>query len=91
MSTKGQVSGRKRLFLDMTVAHIRDHKGADHVEVVFLESARFYRLSRKNPAYDQALRLLREALAKKSILKVRVASLDSEMIEEVRVQSPGSK
>jgi len=71
------------LYREMTVAHIREQKGADFVEVVFLESARFYRLSRKNPRYAEALRRLRKALAKKRVVKVGIASLDSDMIEEI--------
>jgi hypothetical protein len=72
------------LYREMTVAHIREPKGAGFVEVVFLESARFYKLSGKNPAYADALRLLREALAKKRVVKVGVVSLDSDIIEEVQ-------
>ncbi len=64
-------------YRELTVAHIREPTGADYAEVMFLESARFYRLPRKNPAYDQTLRLLRDALAKGRILKVGVASLES--------------
>jgi hypothetical protein len=35
----------------MTVANIREPEGEDYVEVVFLESARFYRLNRSNPDF----------------------------------------
>ena len=78
-------SGQKPiLYREMTVAHIRELKGADFVEIVFLESARFYKLSGKNPAYADALRLLREALAKKRVVKVGVVSLDSDIIEEIQ-------
>lgn len=73
----------RRQYREMTVAHIREMKAADHAEVVFLESARFYRLLSKNPAYGQVLRLLREGLAKGHALKVRCASPDSDIIEEV--------
>ncbi len=70
----------------MTVAHLREPQGADHMEVVFLESARFYRLSKKNPAYDEALRLLRDAMANRRAVQVAVASLESDLIEEVQAQ-----
>ncbi|MDH3317804.1 MAG: hypothetical protein OER43_18820 [Gammaproteobacteria bacterium] len=68
----------------MTVAHIRERTGADHVHVVFLESARFYRLNRENPNFEQALRLLREAMTKGSVVNVGFASPHSEIIHEVR-------
>jgi len=73
----------------MTVAHIRERKGVDYVEVAFLESARFYRLLRENPAYDEALRLLRDFMAKGLVLRVRFASLDSDIIEQVQEPTPG--
>ncbi len=73
----------KRFYREMTVAHIREPEGADYLEVVFLESARFYRLLRQNPKYDEIVRLLRDAMAKGRVLKVRCASLDSDVIEEV--------
>ncbi len=76
-----------RHYREMTVAHIREPKGADYVEVMFLESARFYKLSGKNPAYDETLKLLRDALAKKRVLKVGVASVDSDLIEEIQEQN----
>lgn len=74
---------------EMTVAHIRDKKDADYVEVIFLESARFYKLSRQNPTYDDALRRLRDALVRGNMLTVGIASPDSDIIEEVR-ESPSS-
>lgn len=75
---------RNRHYREMTVAHIRESKGADYVEVVFLESARFYRLLKENPTYDKALRLLRDAMEKGRVLKIGLASLDSDTINEVQ-------
>lgn len=80
---------RNRHYREMTVAHIREPEGADHAEVVFLESARFYRLARENPTYDNALRLLRDAVEKGRVLKIGLASPDSDIIEEV--QEPKSR
>ncbi len=68
---------------EMTVAHIREPKGASHVEVVFLESARFYRLLHQNHAYDEILALLRDALAKRQALKIRFSSPQSDVIEGI--------
>ena len=39
----------------MTVAHIREPEGRDYCEVVFLESARFYRLGKANPAFSEII------------------------------------
>ena len=70
-------------YRDMTVAHIREPEGADHVQVVFLESARFYTLRRDKPSFDQELKLLGYALARPRVLRVGFVSLESETIEEV--------
>jgi hypothetical protein len=83
-------SHEKRVFRTMTPAHIREPQGADHVEVVFLESARFYRLLKRNPIYEHIVALLRDAIAKKRALPVRCASLESDTIVEVQDRdSPG--
>ena len=74
----------------MTVAHIREHKDADPIEVVFLESARFYKLVRKNPAFNEALKLLQDALAGRRVLEIGTSSIDSDVIEEVREHRPGA-
>ncbi len=65
----------------MTVAHIRDRKGADYVEVLFLESARFYKLPKDTPTHAETLRLLREALAQGRVLNILLATPDGDVIE----------
>jgi hypothetical protein len=74
----------KRVFRAMTPAHIRESQGADYVEVVFLESARFYKLSKRNPIYYRIVKLLRDAIAKKRALQVRCTSPESNAIAEVQ-------
>lgn len=73
-----------QVYRDMTVANIRDEAGSDHVKVVFLESARFYRLDRNHPGFDKAMRRLREALEQQRTVKVGLESLDTEVICEIR-------
>ena len=73
----------KRHYREMSVANIRDRVGADYLEVVFLESARFFRLSRHSPAFHDICKLLREALKNGSVLKVGLASPESDVIEEI--------
>ena len=72
-----------RLWRTMTVAQIRPGNGAPYSEVVFLESARFYKLYRNNPRYDEILKNLRHALAKGRALKVRLASPEGDIVENV--------
>ena len=75
---------RKRIYREMTVADIREPRRGEDVEVTFLESARFYKLHRANPKYDEALNLLRRAMTEGRALKVGLASLDSDIIEEIQ-------
>jgi hypothetical protein len=75
----------------MTVAQVREQKGVDYVEVIFLESARFYRLLKENPAFDEILASLRDAESKGRPVEVRLASLGSEVIEDVRPASSAAE
>lgn len=68
---------------EMTVASIRERPGADSVRVAFLESARFHELPRSNPGFDRILALLREAMEHGRVVKVRLASIGSGVIEDV--------
>lgn len=76
-----------REYREMRVAHIRERKDEEHLEVMFLESARIYKLFKKNPAYLEILGALRAALAKKSVLRVRCAAKESDVLEEVRART----
>lgn len=67
----------------MTVAQIREDAGADFIEVVFLESARFYKLLKKNPAFEKMLGLLQDSLKRNRVLKIHLTSIDSDIIMEV--------
>lgn len=77
-------SGEPAVSRELTVAAIRERPGADHVQVAFLESARFYRLSKDRPGYEQALGALREARDAGRPVTVGLASLDGDEIESVR-------
>jgi hypothetical protein len=80
----GEPDQGNRIYRELTPAHIRVPAGADCAEVVFLESARFYRLFKKHPKYDEMLISLRDAMAKRHTVEVGLASLASDVIEEVR-------
>lgn len=84
MSNADGSKKRKLYCSDMTVANIRRKEGADFVEVVFLESARFYRLLKENRAYRDILAKLEKALSDGKPLKVGFTSIDSDIIEEVK-------
>ena len=73
-----------RHYRAMTVAQVRERNGADHTEVAFFESARIYKLPRTNPTYNEALNLLRDAMATGRVVEVGFASVDSDIIEEVQ-------
>jgi hypothetical protein len=77
----------KRVFREMTVAHIREPEGAKYLEVMFLESARIYKLFKENRAYREIVGQLRAALEKKRAVKVRCTSVESDVIEEVLAHS----
>ena len=79
MTVPGNEGQRERR---LTVARVRE--GADHAEVTFYESARFYRLLRENPAYPSALQRLRGAATDGKPLRVRFVAPNSDVIETVR-------
>lgn len=72
---------------DLTVARVRTPEGADYVEVLFLESARIYRLPYDCPGFDQLLDCLRNAEFSKRPVRVALASPFSEIIRDVRASS----
>jgi hypothetical protein len=64
---------------ELTVARVRGSEEADHVEVLFLESARIYLLERARPDFDQLLDRLREGQR----VRITIAPPDGDVIEEV--------
>jgi hypothetical protein len=72
------------VYREMRVAHIREGEGAKYWEVMFLESARIYKLFKENPAYEEILGQLLAALGKKGAVKVRCSPAESDVIEEVQ-------
>ena len=72
-----------RVYREMTVALVRDHGDAAAVEVAFSESARFYKLSRQNPKFENILRQLRAAKDKKRVVRVLVDFPEGDVIEDI--------
>ena len=52
MSDSGMVA---HCYRDMTIVNIREQDRADDAQIAFSESARFYRLSKRHPAYARIL------------------------------------
>ena len=76
---------KKKLYCrTMTVANIRREEGADFAVVLFLESARFYRLLKKNRDYRIILQKIENALSDTEPLTVGFESIESDIIEEVK-------
>lgn len=71
------------VYREMTVASIRERPGADSVRVAFLESARFYELPKSHPGFERMLACLREARELRRVVKVRLPSVESGVIEDV--------
>ena len=69
---------------DLTVAHVREPAGANFVEVVFLESARFYRLARSHRAFDRVFSALKRAEAAQRTVTITFAALNGADIEDVQ-------
>jgi hypothetical protein len=67
----------------MTVAQIRRHEDRDYAQIAFLESARFYKLMEENPDFASILERLESARATGSVVDVALASVDSDVIENV--------
>ncbi|PYI91905.1 MAG: hypothetical protein DME97_11985 [Verrucomicrobia bacterium] len=68
----------------MTVAHIREQTQGDAVEVMFLESARFYRLLKSKPDFSALLERLRAARQKGEPVEIAIASPGSDLIGDVK-------
>lgn len=77
------LTSKEKYFREMTVAHIREGSSPDYVEIIFLDSARFYTLKKDNPDFVRIMNLLSEAKSKKKVVKVYLSSLESDIIENV--------
>jgi hypothetical protein len=79
MSDEGQIERR------MIVVHVRLF--STHVEVMFAESARIYRLERDNPAFEVTLANLRAAAASHRPLRVRFDMPNGDVIARVHLDT----
>jgi hypothetical protein len=71
---------------EMTVAQIRKGTGQADTAVAFLESARFYTLRRDHPRYGRLVARLKDAMTRRRVVTVRLASVDGDVIEDVELR-----
>ena len=71
------------MYRELTVASLRGADEDEHVEVLFLESARIYLLARARPDFGGLLERLRQAEATGRAVRISLASADSDLIEDV--------
>jgi hypothetical protein len=67
----------------MTVARLRQARGADGVDVTFVESARFYRLASDARDFDRLLGLLERARDAGRRVRVTFTAPGSDVIDDV--------
>jgi len=65
---------------EMTPAHLREAKGEEFLQVMFLQSARIYKLFKKNPKYEQIQERLHEAVAAKRTVRVQLSAPQGDVI-----------
>jgi hypothetical protein len=81
-----ELSGREApVHRELTVAQIRGGEDTERVEILFLESARIYKLLREQPGFGELLERLRQAEGERRSVAIGLTSLDSDVIEDVRV------
>jgi hypothetical protein len=73
-----------------TVARVLDKSKEGYAEVIFLESARFYKLQHSNLHYAAYFALLKEAIKNKSVLEVRFTKPNGDIIESVKTPTSSS-
>lgn len=73
------------VYRELTVAQIRSSRGADHVDVLFLESPRIFKLLGPQEGFDELLERLRGAERERRAVRVGLASLDSDAIVDVQL------
>ena len=72
------------MYREFTVAGVRGSEDVDHVEVLFLESARIYRLEKTQPDFDKLVGRLREG----ERVRIAVVPPDGSAIKDVQTRPP---
>ena len=72
------------MYREMTVALIRERQDSEDVEAAFSESARFYRVLRQNPKFEDIVHELREARKQQRPVRVLLDFPNGDVIEDVQ-------
>lgn len=83
MATNSQTEKPGKTMHTWTVAKVIENKNNNYIKVVFLESARFYRLMRDNSNFNIYLSVLKKAERHNSKVKVRLTEPHGDNIEQV--------
>ena len=83
MATKSQTGKTENTMHNWTVAKVIEDKKNDYIKVIFLESARFYKLMRDNANLNTYLSILKKAEKNNSSVKVRLTEPHGDIIEHV--------
>jgi hypothetical protein len=73
------IQGHRR----MTVANIREETGGNYIFVLFLESARFYKLYRNDPEFEKLHEMLRKAMQAGVAVHIGLDSPEGDTIQTV--------
>ena len=76
----------------MTVAKVYEEKYSEpgSTKVTFYESARFYKILKSNPHYNEYISLLKDAMKKQKPVCIRFAKPNDDIIELVsKIKKPG--
>ena len=74
----------------LTVARVMDKPKEGYAEVIFFESARYYKLLHSNLHYATYLGMLKSALQNKSVLDVTFTKLNGDIIKSVKIPTSSS-
>lgn len=77
-------------FHKMKVARVYEKKPEGYHEVIFLESARYYKLLCSNESYQSYLSLLKEAEKKKTTLFIKFTKINGDTILIVKKENPSA-
>jgi hypothetical protein len=72
----------------LTVAQVRFKEGSDEAQVLFLESARVYRLPKAHPQFDFLLAMFHAAMQRGKRLIVTTTMPEGDLLESA-AESPG--
>jgi hypothetical protein len=85
MMATNNIPPQDSLSRTMTVAKVYEEKYSEpgSTQVTFYESARFYKILKTNPHYNEYISLLKEAIKKQKPVCIRFTKLNGDIIDSV--------